>query len=163
MRITIFFFSSIAFQNCVSLYDGHFVQTLTYVKYWRALNHKGNHESVKLLQMGTNNPKRGTLLLLHTLKWLLWQQGRKTDYLADDLVLNHQHLQCRPTYWEGIISAQFLFHILIYQAHHAQTCAVTNFDWKTIFFNDSNGYWNTIDSLVVFKQSNVKWEICRIL
>ena len=90
-----FFFSSIAFQNCVSLYDGHFVQTLTYVKHWRALNHKGNHESVKLLQTGTNNPKRGTLLLLHTLKWLLWQQGGKTDDLADDLVLNHQHLQCR--------------------------------------------------------------------
>ena len=26
-------------------------------------------------------------------------------------------------------------------------------------FYDSNGYWNTIDSLAVFKQSNVKWEI----
>ena len=76
---------------------------------------------------------------------------------SDKCLTFHCHISrtlFQPNFYSIYLSIKLIMH------KHVQLLILIG---KPCFFNDSNGYWNTIDSLVVFKQSNVKWEICRIL
>ena len=163
MRITNFFLKHHISKLC-QLNDGHFVQTLTYVRHWRALNHKAIMNQWNWYKRGqiTLNEERDFFCTCwndccgsRAVRQMTWQMTwcwTISIYSADPHI---RKVSFQPNFYSIYLSIELIMR------KHVQLLILIGKPW--VFFNDSNGYWNTIDSLVVFKQSNVKWEICRIL
>ena len=157
------FFSLHCISKLCQLNDGHFVQTLTYVKHWRAFNHKAimNQWNCYKREKVTLNEELdffcihwndccGSRAVRQMTRQMIWC-WTISIYSADTHI---RKVSFQPNFYSIYLSIKLIMH------KYVQLIILFG---KSCFLNDSNGYWNTVDCLVVFKQSNVKWEICRIL